>query len=94
MIHDNMNISRLMVLCKNVEEARAERKSRDTKRESSSDGGFSNNRLEIQDKPKFKKRLSNQFLYKIARDSGDRVSKPQFKKGKGTNSRNNLSKVW
>ena len=46
------------------------------------------NRLEIQDKPKFKKRVSNQVPSKFPRASGDRVSNPKFKKGKGTNSPN------
>ena len=35
------------------------RKSRDAKRERSSDGGSSKNRLEIQDKPRFKKQVSS-----------------------------------
>ena len=54
MLHDNMNISRLMVDVITVEEARSKRKSRDAKRERSFDGGSTKNRLEIQDKPRFK----------------------------------------
>ena len=53
MLHDNMNISRLMVHGRKVKEARAKRKSRDAKRTRSYNGGFSRNRLEIQDKPRF-----------------------------------------
>ena len=53
MLHDNMNISHLMVHAKHVEEARAERAR-------SFDGGSSKNRVEIQDKPIFKKRFSLQ----------------------------------
>ena len=53
MLHDNMNISCLMVYARRVEEARAKRKSRDAKRSRSFDGGPSKNRLEIQGKPKF-----------------------------------------
>ena len=41
MLHDNMNISRLMVYARRVEEARAQRKSRDAKIAKSFDGGFS-----------------------------------------------------
>ena len=60
MLHDNMNISHLMVYARKFEEARAKRKSRDAKRARSFDGGSSKNTLEIQEKPKFKKRFSNQ----------------------------------
>ena len=85
MLHKNMNISRLMVHAKHVEEARARRKSNDVKRERSFDGSTSKNRLEIQDKPRFKKRVSDQVPSKFPRASGDRVSNPKFNKGKGTN---------
>ena len=85
MLHDNMNISRLMVHARRIEEARAKRKSRDATRARSFDGGSSKNRLEIQDKPRFKKRFSNQVPSKFPRATGDRVFNPKFKKGKGTN---------
>ena len=87
-LHDNMNISHLMVYWRRVEEARSKWKSRYAKRASSFDEGSSKNRFEIQDKPKFKKRVSTQVPYKFPRSSGDRVSKPKFNKGKGTNSSN------
>ena len=51
MLHDNMNISRLMVYARRVEDARAKRKSRDAKRSRSFDGGSSKNMLKIHDKP-------------------------------------------
>ena len=86
MLHDNMNIFRLMVYAKRVEEARAKRKSRDAKRDRSFDGGSSKNRLEIQDKAKFKKRGPNQIPTKFPRASCDRVSNPKFKNGKVSNS--------
>ena len=47
MLHDDMNISRLMVHAEHVEVARTKRKSRDFKRARSFDGGSSKNRLEI-----------------------------------------------
>ena len=59
MFHEKMNISRLMVHAKYVEEARSRRKSRDAKRAISFDGGSSKNRLEIQDKPRFTKRVKS-----------------------------------
>ena len=40
MLHDNMNISPLMVHAKHVEEARARKKSYNAKMERSFDGGF------------------------------------------------------
>ena len=59
MLHDNMDISCLIVYARKAEEAMAKLKSRDAKRARSCDGGSSKNRLEIQDKPRFKKRVSN-----------------------------------
>ena len=58
-LHDNMNISRLMVHVQQVEEARENIKSRDAKKARLFDGGSSKGRLDIQDKPRFKKRMSN-----------------------------------
>ena len=69
-----------------VKELRSKRKSIDSKRARSFDGGSSNNRLEIQDKPKFKKWISNQVPSQFPRDSGDWMSNSKFKKGKCTNS--------
>ena len=60
MLHDNMNISHLMVHARRVEEARERRKSRDFKRARSFDGSSSMIMLEVQDKPRFQKRFSNQ----------------------------------
>ena len=47
MLHDNMNIYRLIVHAKHLEDARGKRKSKDVKRERSFDGGPSNNMFEI-----------------------------------------------
>ena len=86
MIHDNMNISHHMTHSKYVEESRDKMKSRDFNRARSFDGGSSKNRLEIQDKPRFKKRVSNQVPSKFPKASGYRVSNPKPKKGNGTSS--------
>ena len=75
-----------MVHSRRIEEARSKRKSRDAKREKSFDGCSSKNKIEIQDKPRFKKRVSSQVPSTFPKASGDRVSNPKFKKGKGTNS--------
>ena len=74
-----------------VEEARSKRKSRDAKRSRSYDGGILKIRLEIQDKPRFKKRVSHQVPSKFPKSSGDRVYNPKFKKGRCTNSPNEKS---
>ena len=51
MLHDNLNISRLMMYARRVEEARSKGKSRDAKRERSLDKSSLKNRLEILDNP-------------------------------------------
>ena len=70
MLHDNMDISLLMVHDQQVEETSAKRESRYAKRTRSFDGCSSKGRHEIQDKPRFKKRVSNQVHSKFpkARD--------------------------
>ena len=60
MLHDNMNIYHLMFHAQQVEQERAKTRSREAKRVKSFDGGSSKGRLDIQDKPGFKKRVSNQ----------------------------------
>ena len=83
MLHDNMNIFRLMVHAQHIEEARAKRKSRDSKRARTFDGGSLKGRLEIQDKPRFKKWVSNNVTSKFSKARDDRVSNPKPKKGEG-----------
>ncbi|XP_069143478.1 uncharacterized protein [Solanum lycopersicum] len=86
LLHDNMNISRLMVHAKHVEKARSRRKSKDSKRARAFNGSSSKNRLEVQDKHRFKKWVSSSAPTKIPKARGDKVSNPNFKKGRGTNS--------
>ena len=86
MLHENMNTSHLMVHAKHMEEATTRMKSRDAKRARSFDGGSSNNRIQIQDNSRFKKRVSSHVPSKFPKVSGYRVSNPKFNKGKGTNS--------
>ena len=73
-----------MVRAKHVEEERAIIKSKDAKREISFDRGSLKNRLDVQDRPRIKKQVSRQVLSKFQKDSGYSVSKPKFKKVKGT----------
>ncbi|XP_069145902.1 uncharacterized protein [Solanum lycopersicum] len=65
MLHDNMNNSRFMVHAQQVEETRAKRKSRDAKRAIFFDSGSSKGRLEIQDKPRFKKRVFQSSSFQV-----------------------------
>ena len=71
-----------------VEEARAKRKSRDAKRARSFDGVSSKNRFEIQDKPIFKKQVSNQVPSKFSKACDDKGNKLRAKKGRSGNSSN------
>ena len=60
MLHNDMEISHLMVHAQQVEETRLKRKNRESKRAKSYEGGTSKGRLEIQEKYWLKKRVSNQ----------------------------------
>lgn len=60
MLHDNMDISSQMVYDKQVEETRLTNKHTDAKRARSNNGGSFKGKHQIQDKPTFKKRFSNQ----------------------------------
>ena len=73
-----------MVHAQHVEEARSKRKSRNAKRARSFDGGFSKGKLEIQDKPKFKKRVSNQVPSYFHKSREDRVTNSKFNKERDT----------
>ena len=72
--------------CQACGRGKSRRKSKDAKRTRSFDGTSSNNRLEIQDKPRFKNQVSSKVHTKFPKASGDRVSNPKLKKGRGTNS--------
>ncbi|XP_069143340.1 uncharacterized protein [Solanum lycopersicum] len=82
MIHENMKISRLIVHSQHVVEARDKRRSRDAKRARSFDGGSSKRRLEIQHKPRFNKRISNQVPSKFPKSRDDRGRENFFGCGK------------
>ena len=69
-----------------MEDEGSKRKSRESRRARSFDGGSSKNKLEIQDKTRFKKCVSSQVPSNFPNSSGYRVSNPNLKKGKGNNS--------
>ena len=86
MLHDNMDISGLMVHSQQVEETRLKRKNMMLKRAKSYEGGNSNGRLEIQDKLRLKKRFFNQVLSKFTKSNKDRVHDPRSQKARSGNS--------
>ena len=88
MVHDNMNFSNHMVHARRVEEARAKRKSRDANISRSFNGGSSKNSLEIQDKPRFKKWVSNKVPSKFPKARDEKGNKLRHKKGWSRNSSN------
>ena len=88
MINGKMNISHLMVYASKMEEAKAMRKNRDAKSARYFDGGSTKNRLEIQDKPIFKKRFSNQVPSKFPKARDDKVPNPRDQKESSGNSPN------
>ena len=85
-IHDNMNVSRLMVHAQQVEYRRLRRKNKESKKAMSYEGGSLKGKLDIQDKPRIDKMFSNQVPTKFPKDHDDRVSNPKYQKGRGTSS--------
>ncbi|KAK4712764.1 hypothetical protein R3W88_018671 [Solanum pinnatisectum] len=79
MLIPSMNISRLMVHAEQIEEQKLNQVGRELKRSRTDDGSSSKNRFEIQGKPRFKKKFSNQGSSSTPRANKDRVSnlKPQ-----------------
>ncbi|XP_069149177.1 uncharacterized protein [Solanum lycopersicum] len=73
LLHENMNISRLMVHAQQVEETRAERNSREAQRARSFDGCSSKGRPDIKDKQTFKKSFSNQVPSKFSNCRDDKA---------------------
>ena len=61
MLQNRMKISHLIVQAQQEEETMVTRKSRDARRARYFDGGSSKGRLDIHDKPKFKKKSYNKF---------------------------------
>ena len=61
-LHNDMDLSRLMVHVQQVEESRIKRKNREVKRARPYDGGTSKSKFEIQDKQKLKKISPTKFL--------------------------------
>ena len=85
-LHENMNISHLMVHSQQVEEIRIKRKNRDAKRARFYDGSTFKGKLEIQVKPKFKNIFFNQVPSNFPKAIKDRVSNRRSHGGKSVDS--------
>ena len=83
-----MNISRLMVHANQGEETWDKSKSSDAKRARSFDSGSSKGRIDIQNKPRFKKRFPNHVPSKFPKSHDNRVSNLKHNKGRDTSSQN------
>ena len=86
MLHDNMNISFSMVYAQQVEGTRLRIKSRKASKAKDYETGYSKGRLDIQEKPRFKKRFSSEDPTNFHKAHDDRVSNPKSQKRRGTSS--------
>ncbi|KAH0661557.1 hypothetical protein KY284_026488 [Solanum tuberosum] len=83
MLIPSMDISRLIVHAEQIEEQKLKRVGRELKRSRADDGNSSKVRFEIQDKPKFKKRFSNQGPPNTPRVNKGEVSAPKPQEARG-----------
>ncbi|XP_049354661.1 uncharacterized protein LOC125819236 [Solanum verrucosum] len=77
MLIPSMDISRLMVHAEQIEEQKLKKVGRELKRSRADDGNSSNVRFEIQNKPMFKQRFSNQGPPNTPRVNKGKVSTPK-----------------
>ena len=81
MIHDNMELSRLIVHSPQVEDSCLRKKNREAKKAWSVESGSSKNMFDLQDKPKFKKRFSNQVPSNLFKNFNNKGSNPKSQRG-------------
>ncbi|XP_069145969.1 uncharacterized protein [Solanum lycopersicum] len=77
-----MDISWLMLHAHQVKESSLRKRKREAKRAKSFESGSSKSRLDVQDKPKFEKRFSNQVPSYFTKNFNDRGSNPKPQKGR------------
>ena len=82
MLHNDMEISHLMVHAQQVEESGHKSMHRDAKRARSNEEGTLKGRLQIKDKPKFKENFSNQVSSNFLKVINKRVSNSKSQNGK------------
>ena len=81
MLHNNMDISRYMVHAQQVEDSRLRKSNREANKAKSFEVSSSKSRLDVQDKPNFKKRFLNQVPSNFSKNRNDRGSNPNLKRG-------------
>ena len=82
MLHDNMDLSRLIIHAQQFENSCLRKKNREAKEGKVFESGSSKNRIDVQDKPKLKKRFSNTAPSNVSKTRNDRVSKTKPQKGR------------
>ncbi|KAH0716653.1 hypothetical protein KY290_012914 [Solanum tuberosum] len=83
MLIPSMDISRLMVHAEQIEEQKLKQVGGELKKSRTDDGNSSKVRFEIQDKPKFKERFSNQDPPNTPRVNKGKVSNPKTQEARG-----------
>ena len=92
MIYHNMNIYCLMVHAQQVEERRVSMNSREAHWAKSFDDGSLTGKLDIQEKPRFKKRFYNQDTSNFPKARDHMVS--NTKNGRGTSTPSKKANLW
>ncbi|XP_049406182.1 uncharacterized protein LOC125869789 [Solanum stenotomum] len=83
MLHENIDIFRLMVHAQQVEESRLRKRNREVKRPRADEANASKGKFEGQCEPRFKKRFPNQSPLNAPRPNKGWVSTPRPQGGKG-----------
>ena len=83
MLIPSMDISYLMVNAEQIEEKKLNQVGRELKKERTEYGNSSRSKFEMQDKPRYKRRFSNQGPPNAPRVNMSKVSTPKPQEGKG-----------
>ncbi|XP_069145520.1 uncharacterized protein [Solanum lycopersicum] len=84
-LHENMDNSMLKVHAQQLEECRLRKKNMEANGVKSFESGCSKSRLDVQNKPKFKKSFSNQVPFNFSKNHNDKGSNPKPQKGRNVN---------
>lgn len=98
MLHDNIDISHLVVYAQKIEKEKLQYQNREVKRIRTGDGNIFNARYDRKGRIKFKQSFSNQVSSSATpRANNDRVSNPKPQGGNSGDSyvaRQKFSKMW